>query len=301
MIKMDAILQLLSSTQEDKINTMNFKINFTLLRINSSEESHTLVNLNIQINNILKLFNSTYGIYKEESPYFSIIYKISILKNLFIDMISGSEYNDSYLFKYDGFGRMICRNPNTTNPPHCNDDSFWGVPNPCQNNGVPTISTLSEKGEGSNKKLWSHMLICTCAAQYFGKICQNKYQCSNCKTNACGINNTCSACKQNWEGENCKTRKKDSYEICQNQGELEIKDEKIRCKCGQSFTGKHCELNCSRLCESKKCSIDINFMCHVISKTNILLFLSPKFLMYLSSILIMLLLIFVLSYNKILK
>ncbi|KAF0990542.1 hypothetical protein HZS_5616 [Henneguya salminicola] len=97
--------------------------------------------------------------------------------------------------------------------------------------------------------------MCDCKSLNFGKYCQYKYRCQNCKRNACIRNNRCMSCTSGWEGENCKNRIIKRYNMCLNNGAIRINKKKLKCDCEPNFFGKYCEINCSYICPNGSCSM----------------------------------------------
>ncbi|KII64198.1 Teneurin-3 [Thelohanellus kitauei] len=101
------------------------------------------------------------------------------------------------------------------------------------------------KGNNTN-----HVLKCECQNSSFGHRCQHKSKCVHCVGKKSGNILKGRSCRSGWTGITCNTRECIPG-FCLN-GECHIENNQRKCKCLSSFfSGKHCELDCVKLCNNE--------------------------------------------------
>ncbi|KAF0990089.1 hypothetical protein HZS_2147 [Henneguya salminicola] len=220
-------------------------------------------NVKISIVNIKKLHHNTYGKYHKKTKYFAFFYKIGFINHLYKTHFSDNQcINLTKIHKCNKKGRVVCRDPSKIKYfPACNQSVHLCSDYPCVHDGVSKLESLLDKPY--------NRCICECETPYYGKYCQHKNSCNNCKKNACGTSNNCSHCRHGWSGQNCEFRETETHKICQNNGKIQITNGKIECICPTGLIGKNCEINCSYFCSSNKCTIRTEFICHISTATKI--------------------------------
>ncbi|KAF0989931.1 hypothetical protein HZS_7843 [Henneguya salminicola] len=102
------------------LNHINFNLTLTISCVENVRFTPTDV-IKYSINNIQKLFQSTYGIYHGTTEHFNFNYKIGFINYLYKNHSSSNECNITKNHKCDKNGEKICRDPTKINFPACNE------------------------------------------------------------------------------------------------------------------------------------------------------------------------------------